>query len=154
MESFLPFEISVYEALALMLILLVASALAVRSLRRRSVMRRYVAGVDLDDGRLSVPSLSVIVHTFNCDAQSLERNIPRIMEQDYPDFEVIIVNVGGSEDVNDALTFPGSADDVCPPKFVKCFKAETGDYFGNQGCKKRYSSHYFSRMCPFRQTVA
>lgn len=112
MESFLPFEISVYEALALMLILLVASALAVRSLRRFSLMRRYATVVDADNGRLSVPSLSVIVHTFNCDAQSLERNIPRIMEQDYPDFEVIIVNVGGSEDVNDALTrlsgrFPG-----------------------------------------------
>lgn len=58
-------------------------------------------------GELSVPheglpAISVIVTSKNS-AEELERNLPFIIEQDYPDFEVIVVNRGSTDDTDMVL---------------------------------------------------
>lgn len=58
-------------------------------------------------GELSVPdaalpAISVIVTSKNS-AEELERNLPFILEQDYPDFEVIVVNRGSTDDTDMVL---------------------------------------------------
>ena len=58
-------------------------------------------------GELSVPdealpAISVIVTSKNS-AEELERNLPFIIGQDYPDFEVIVVNRGSTDDTDMVL---------------------------------------------------
>lgn len=50
----------------------------------------------------SFPAISVIVTSKNS-AQELERNLPFILEQDYPNFEVIVVNSGSTDDTDIVL---------------------------------------------------
>lgn len=45
----------------------------------------------------ALPSVSVIVYAHN-DAEFLQKNLPYLLNQDYPDFEVIVVNDGLSDD--------------------------------------------------------
>lgn len=52
------------------------------------------------DGAL--PAISVIVTSKNS-AEELERNLPFIIEQDYPNFEVIVVNRGSTDDTDMVL---------------------------------------------------
>lgn len=48
------------------------------------------------------PSVSVIVYACN-DADYIRENLPVILEQDYPSFEVIVVNDGSTDETNDEL---------------------------------------------------
>lgn len=50
----------------------------------------------------ALPSISVIVTSKNS-AGELERNLPFILGQDYPDFEVIVVNSGSTDDTDMVL---------------------------------------------------
>lgn len=50
----------------------------------------------------SLPPISVIVTSKNS-AEELEQNLPFIIEQDYPDFEVIVVNRGSTDDTDMVL---------------------------------------------------
>jgi glycosyltransferase involved in cell wall biosynthesis len=50
-----------------------------------------------------LPPLSVIV-TANDETESLRRNLTSILEQDYPEFEVIVINNGSSSESADYLT--------------------------------------------------
>ncbi|MDR2816937.1 MAG: glycosyltransferase [Proteiniphilum sp.] len=50
----------------------------------------------------ALPAISVIVTSKNS-AEELEQNLPFIMEQDYPDFEVIVVNRGSTDDTDMVL---------------------------------------------------
>lgn len=50
------------------------------------------------------PSLSVIIVTSNQDSL-LRKNLPYVLEQDYPNFEVIVVNDNSSDDTSDVLEF-------------------------------------------------
>jgi glycosyltransferase involved in cell wall biosynthesis len=50
----------------------------------------------------ALPAVSVIVTSKNS-AEELEQNLPFIMEQDYPDFEVIVVNRGSTDDTDMVL---------------------------------------------------
>lgn len=49
------------------------------------------------------PGVSVIVYANN-QAESLLRNIPRILANDYPDFEVIVIDDISSDETEDVLT--------------------------------------------------
>lgn len=49
-----------------------------------------------------LPPLSVIITAHN-QAHDLERNLPAILEQDYPDFEVIVVNSNSTDETEDLL---------------------------------------------------
>lgn len=48
------------------------------------------------------PPLSVIVYACN-DASYIKENLPLILEQDYPQFEVIVVNDGSTDETNEEL---------------------------------------------------
>ena len=50
----------------------------------------------------ALPAISVIVTSKN-NAEELARNLPFILEQDYPDFEVIVVNSGSTDDTDMVL---------------------------------------------------
>src|SRR5690554_4822163 len=49
-----------------------------------------------------LPGVSVIITSKN-DAEELEKNLPYIMEQDYPNFEVIVVNSGSTDETDMVL---------------------------------------------------
>lgn len=49
------------------------------------------------------PGVSVIVYTHN-QAEELLRNLPMILDNDYPEFEVIVVDDGSSDYTSDVLT--------------------------------------------------
>ncbi|MDY9917344.1 Glycosyltransferase, catalytic subunit of cellulose synthase and poly-beta-1,6-N-acetylglucosamine synthase [Porphyromonadaceae bacterium KH3R12] len=50
----------------------------------------------------TLPAISVIVTSKN-NAEELGRNLPSILEQDYPNFEVIVVNSGSTDDTDIVL---------------------------------------------------
>lgn len=52
-------------------------------------------------------AISVIIATHN-QADALRRNLPRILEQEYERFEVIVVNDASTDDTEDVLKNPGT----------------------------------------------
>lgn len=50
----------------------------------------------------SIPKVSVIIASEN-EAEELAKNLPSILEQDYPDFEVIVVNNGSTDESETVL---------------------------------------------------
>lgn len=69
--------------------------------------RIYLRSRKVESGNISFcedyPPLSVIICTHE-DVESLRRNLPAILEQDYPKFEVIVINDGNSDESEDYLT--------------------------------------------------
>lgn len=49
-----------------------------------------------------LPSVSVIISTKN-DSAELKKNLPYILDQDYPNFEVVVVNSGSTDDTDIVL---------------------------------------------------
>ena len=49
------------------------------------------------------PGISVIIYSKNC-AKYLQENLPAFLSQDYPDFEVIVVNDGSWDNTEDVLS--------------------------------------------------
>lgn len=47
----------------------------------------------------NLPSFSVVIASKN-ESENLEKYLPRILEQDYPDFEVIVVNMGSTDETD------------------------------------------------------
>lgn len=58
--------------------------------------------VQLMESTSGLPTLSVIIVTSNQD-YLLQRNLPAILTQDYPDYEVIVVNDNSNDDTSDVL---------------------------------------------------
>lgn len=54
----------------------------------------------------SLPGISVIITSKN-DSEQLEKNLPFVLEQDYPHFEVIVVNSGSSDETDTVLKSAG-----------------------------------------------
>lgn len=62
--------------------------------------RRVVAAPTADAAEL--PRISIIVPCFNA-ARALETSIPKILQQDYPDFQIILVNENSEDDTADVI---------------------------------------------------
>ena len=104
--DFIPFEIYNYEIWGYACLVVLATVLIVVSVRRRRALSHWLADNALDaeqEEALPLPGLSVIVLTDGCDSDALANVVPAIMEQNYPDFEVIVVNTDKSEAVDDEL---------------------------------------------------
>lgn len=84
--------------LVLFLLCLVQSVLF---FRRKSALDKASAGEEAD--LQAFPPLTVVVRATEFDAACLERNIPLIMNQDYPDFEVIVIDMDESDEIGDAI---------------------------------------------------
>lgn len=48
------------------------------------------------------PPVSIVIASKN-ESENLLKNLPLILEQDYPNFEVIVVNMGSTDETNDSL---------------------------------------------------
>ncbi len=68
--------------------------------RRPYRYEKQRAEILVDDEQL--PGVSVIVTSKN-DAEELKKNLPYILEQDYPNFEVIVVNSGSTDETDTVL---------------------------------------------------
>ena len=62
--------------------------------------RRVMAAPTADAAEL--PRISIIVPCFNA-ARALETSIPKILQQDYPDFQIILVNENSEDDTADVI---------------------------------------------------
>lgn len=60
--------------------------------------KRVVTAVPDED----LPGISVIISSKN-NSEELEKNLPFILEQDYPNFEVIVVNCGSTDETDTVL---------------------------------------------------
>ncbi len=95
--------------------------------------RPYIYNKKKENTKLSeenLPAVSVIISAKN-DSEELKKNLPYIMEQDYPNFEVVVINSGSTDDTDVVLkaaelkyeniyhTFiPEGADDVNEKKLA------------------------------------
>ena len=62
--------------------------------------RRVMAAPTADAAEL--PRISIIVPCFNA-ARALETSIPQMLQQDYPDFQIILVNENSEDDTADVI---------------------------------------------------
>lgn len=96
--------------------------------RKPYVYSRKRKNISYPDGEL--PSVSVIISAKN-NSEELEKNLPFILEQDHPDFEVVVINCGSTDDTDIVLkaaeqkydnlyhTFvPPEADDINEKKLA------------------------------------
>ena len=100
--------------------------------------QKKVVDNEVDEGQL--PGISVVITTKN-DSAELKRNLPYIMDQDYPSFEVIVVNSGSSDDTDIVLTaadqeysklyhtfIPSGADDINEKKLAVTVGVKAAKY--------------------------
>lgn len=91
MNSILPFGISCHEWCAAALLLFLCAILFAKTLRQKRILAKHAALQSLSNSAAPLPPVSIVVYAKNSDSGQLLESIPRIMEQDYPDFEVIVV---------------------------------------------------------------
>ncbi len=95
--SHLELGLAGFTALLFLIVLLYCLVLYRRPWRLRS--QQPAMKQDL----FSCPSVSVVVYAHD-NEESLEKHLPALLNQDYPDFEVIVVNDGMSEACSNRLS--------------------------------------------------
>jgi glycosyltransferase involved in cell wall biosynthesis len=65
--------------------------------------RKQAASVGAVNEASDIPPVSVLIVSSNA-AHHLERSLPLILEQDYPNFEVIVVNDGSTDETEELIT--------------------------------------------------
>lgn len=107
MYTALPFDISTLELSAIAVLFLLAIAVIASSAALPRRIGKWIKNKSLenDESRTSdLPPLSVIVYApANC-SEALLTMVPLLMKQDYPDYELIVVNADKCGHVGDALT--------------------------------------------------
>jgi poly-beta-1,6-N-acetyl-D-glucosamine synthase len=99
MEIFIPFfKFAFYGATVVQLFfwLFVFSRLAVFN------QKKHLGLAESEDLPMSQQAVSVIICARN-EALNLRQNLPKILEQDYPNFEVVVVNDASTDDSSAAL---------------------------------------------------
>ena len=94
MEIFIPFfKFAFYGATVVQLFfwLFVFSRLAVFN------QKKHLGLAESEDLPMSQQAVSVIICARN-EAENLRQNLPKILEQDYPNFEVVVVNDASTDD--------------------------------------------------------
>lgn len=102
MEAF-AFDITEQYLLAATGILFIVQALYYLALYNRIHLRSRKAGRDELHFTQELPPLSVILCAHD-EVENLRRNLPAILEQDYPQFEVIVINDGEKGESEEYLT--------------------------------------------------
>ncbi|UKI25682.1 MAG: hypothetical protein L6U61_03700 [Bacteroidales bacterium] len=145
----IPFEIFDYEIYGYAALAIAAIVLSVVTIRRKAALSHWVADNALDadaDEAMPLPALSVIVLTSGCDAELLASNIPLMMSQNYPDFEIIVVNADASESVDDAMTllqveYPQLRSTFIPDSTANVSKRKLGITLGVKAAKRHCGGH-------------
>lgn len=105
MDNFLPFNISIYEAIGSLLLLILFAILLFANCRRRHTLVHHVKSNRLDaNNSKSTTPISIIVLADTQNGQDLMKTIPLHFSQEHPDFEVIVVNTDPTGKVHDILT--------------------------------------------------
>lgn len=73
------------------------------------------------------PPVSVII-TTNDESHAIQKHLPKILEQDYPNFEVIVVNSAKSNNTSDILTLMGEKY----PHLYHTFTPDTARYISKK----------------------
>ena len=102
MEAF-AFDTTEQYLLAATGILLAVQALYYLALYNRINLRSRKARREELHFTQELPPLSVIICAHE-EVENLRRNLPAILEQDYPQFEVIVINDGEKSESEDYLT--------------------------------------------------
>ena len=100
--SFSDIDITILALLAALLIALSFHCIRLRSVLTKWIRREAFSSSDSDTANLS--SVSVIVYADGSNSSYLTETIPAIIQQDYEDFEVIVVNADGSDVIDEILT--------------------------------------------------
>ena len=105
MDNFLPFDITIYEAISILLILILFTILIFSNCRRRHTLVSHLKSnkFDANDSKSTTP-ISVIVLADTQNGGDLMKTIPLHFSQKHPDFEVIVVNTDPTGKVHDILT--------------------------------------------------
>lgn len=68
------------------------------NLKKKPIFR----GISCSDKGIIYPSLSVIIPACN-EEESIEQTISHLLNQDYPDFEVVVINDRSTDHTGDVL---------------------------------------------------
>lgn len=102
--NILPFfyQISVYEwaIIGLYLCFFIIQLIYYLYLFRKPY--KHLAKSDKDKNGLEVQGISVIITAKN-EAENLKKNLPFILNQDYPNFQVVVVDNGSTDDTRNVL---------------------------------------------------
>lgn len=102
-ESFLNFDVPDVILLSLFFLLFLVQIYFYQVYYKKPVAKAKLlnTGEESRYGKRTLPKISVIIVSVN-ESENLAQNLPFVLEQDYPDFEVIVVN-DGSTDESDIL---------------------------------------------------
>lgn len=67
-----------------------------------SYEQQRTKNIQSEDAETNFPPISVIIASRN-ESENLEKNLPLILGQDYPDFEVVVVNSGSTDETDTVL---------------------------------------------------
>lgn len=98
----LPIEISVIACGATAFVILSIQWYIDKAYYLRLVRYRRKNTENIDTEAVTLPPVSVIVYASD-NADSLRHNIPRLFEQDYPEFEVVVVDDASIDDTREVL---------------------------------------------------
>ena len=84
-------------------VLLIVQLIYYLGLYKRIHTHNLAVGKDEVHFGRELPPLSVVICARN-ESENLRRNLPAILKQDYPDFEVIVINDGSTDESEDLLS--------------------------------------------------
>lgn len=84
-------------------VLLIVQLIYYLGLYNRIHTHNLAVGKDEVHFERELPPLSVVICARN-ESENLRRNLPAILKQDYPDFEVIVINDGSTDESEDLLS--------------------------------------------------
>ena len=162
--SYLVFNTYSLIGLSILLLLLLIQAYYYLFYYKKTTSYLHEEGAINDTHSVEKPSVSVIIIARN-ESENLIANLPLILSQDYPNFEVIVVNDGStdesyfflenlaSEDSRLYHTFsPISEDDIDPnrrkilPMTIGIKAARNEILLFTEACSKPTTNHWISSM--------
>lgn len=111
--SYIIYGVATLTALVVLIIITIAIR---RRWKLRKLKREQCAPLEEEESTIW-PRLSVVVISQE-HAIALERNLPSILEQDYPNFEVLVVDVASTDNTQDVIKRLQSRHDNLRSTFV------------------------------------